>query len=83
MLVVTYLQPLAEGPDLMYHFALEAFDLNTKLWGYPTCKNAFSMTPNVTRAKSEVRREKFCVIDCRLYYTKKGVSAPSIEQLAR
>ncbi|KAL6071999.1 Choline oxidase [Balamuthia mandrillaris] len=40
-------------PDLMFHFGLESFDMNTKLHGYPTCVKAMSLTPNVTKAKSE------------------------------
>lgn len=46
-------QPGETHPDLMYHFGLEAFDMNTRLMGYPTAENAFSLTPNVTRAKSQ------------------------------
>jgi len=42
-----------EGPDLMFHFGLEPFDINTAPRGYPTHKNAVSLTPNVTRAKSQ------------------------------
>jgi choline oxidase len=40
-------------PDLMFHFGTEAFDLHTVAAGYPTASNAFSITPNVTRARSE------------------------------
>lgn len=40
-------------PDLMYHFGTVPFDLNTAPLGYPTADNAFCMTPNVARAKSE------------------------------
>jgi choline oxidase len=43
----------APFPDLMFHFGSEAFDLHTAPAGYPTAVNAFSLTPNVTRAKSE------------------------------
>lgn len=39
--------------DIMLHFGTEAFDMHTKPAGYPTAKNAFSLTPNVMRAKSE------------------------------
>ncbi len=40
-------------PDLMFHFGLIIFDLNTRPLGYPTASHGFSMTPNVPRAKSE------------------------------
>ncbi|MGH3664700.1 MAG: GMC family oxidoreductase [Egibacteraceae bacterium] len=46
-------QPGADAPDLMYHFGLMAFDLNTLPQGYPTAGHAFSLTPNVCRARSE------------------------------
>jgi choline oxidase len=39
-------------PDLMFHFGLEPFDMHTRPLGYPTAENAFSITPNVTRARS-------------------------------
>jgi choline oxidase len=39
--------------DLMYHFGTEAFDMHTAPAGYPTAKNAFSLTPNVMHARSE------------------------------
>jgi len=42
-----------EWADLMYHFGTVPFDLNTAPLGYPTAENAFCLTPNVTRAKSE------------------------------
>lgn len=42
----------AEDPDLMFHFGTQAFDLHTLPKGYPTAENAFSITPNVTRARS-------------------------------
>jgi choline oxidase len=42
-----------EWPDLMYHFGTVPFDLNTAPLGYPTAANAFCLTPNVTRARSE------------------------------
>jgi choline oxidase len=45
--------PGATWPDLMFHFGTEAFDLHTAPKGYPTAENAFSITPNVTRARSE------------------------------
>ncbi|KAL1914772.1 uncharacterized protein VTP21DRAFT_8030 [Calcarisporiella thermophila] len=41
------------SPDLMFHFGLEAFDMQTVPKGYPTASNAISLTPNVTKAKSE------------------------------
>ena len=37
----------------MMHLGIVIFDMNTKLYGYPTAKYGFSLTPNVTRAKSE------------------------------
>jgi len=40
-------------PDLMFHFGLVPFDLNTFPLGYPTASYGFSITPNVPRAKSE------------------------------
>lgn len=43
----------ADWPDLMFHFGSEAFDLHTVPRGYPTSDNAFSLTPNVARARSE------------------------------
>jgi choline oxidase len=44
--------PDSGDPDLMFHFGLQAFDMHTLPKGYPTAQNAFSITPNVTRAKS-------------------------------
>ncbi len=45
----------ADAPfaDMMYHFGLEAFDMQTAPHGYPSSEHAFSLTPNVTRARSE------------------------------
>ncbi len=43
----------ATWPDLMLHFGSETFDLNTKPLGYPTAQEAFSLTPNVTHARSQ------------------------------
>ena len=45
----------ADAPfaDMMYHFGLEAFDMQTRPLGYPSAEHAFSLTPNVTRARSE------------------------------
>lgn len=40
-------------PDLMFHFGTEAFDMHTAPRGYPTSEQAFSLTPNVARARSE------------------------------
>jgi choline oxidase len=37
----------------MLHVGTEAFDMHTTRKGYPTAENAFSLTPNVTRARSE------------------------------
>ena len=45
--------PELEWPDLMFHFGTVPFDLNTVPLGYPTAANAFCLTPNVTRARSE------------------------------
>jgi choline oxidase len=45
--------PRLEWADLMYHFGTVPFDINTLPLGYPTAQNAFCLTPNVTRAKSE------------------------------
>ena len=42
----------APEPDLMFHLGLEAFDLQTGPKGYPTSERAFSLTPNVARARS-------------------------------
>jgi len=45
--------PSAEEPDVMFHFGTSAFDINTVQLGYPTAEQAFCLTPNVMRAKSE------------------------------
>lgn len=45
-------QPGETRPDLMFHLGLCPFDMHTKPAGYPTSENAFSLTPNVTRARS-------------------------------
>jgi choline dehydrogenase len=37
----------------MFHFGTVPFDLNTVPFGCPTAANAFCLTPNVTRARSE------------------------------
>jgi choline oxidase len=42
-------------PDLMFHFGLMPFDWNTLPMGYPTAEHAFSLTPNVCRARSQGR----------------------------
>ncbi|MEU2108528.1 GMC oxidoreductase [Streptomyces sp. NPDC019507] len=44
--------PGLDRPDLMFHYGSVPFDLNTYRHGYPTSDNAFSLTPNVTRARS-------------------------------
>lgn len=41
-----------DRPDLMYHYGAMPFDKNTVRRGYPTTDNGFSLTPNVTRARS-------------------------------
>ena len=40
-------------PDIMCHFGLVPFDMNTKLLGYPTAPHGFSITPNVPRSRSQ------------------------------
>jgi choline dehydrogenase-like flavoprotein len=45
--------PDADEPDVMFHFGTSAFDLNTAQLGYPTAEQAFCLTPNVMRARSE------------------------------
>jgi choline dehydrogenase len=40
-------------PDIMCHFGLVPFDLNTRPLGYPTAEHGFSITPNVPRARSQ------------------------------
>ncbi len=49
----TRVLPSSPIPDLMFHFGLVPFDLNTAPLGYPTARYGFSITPNVPRAKSE------------------------------
>jgi choline oxidase len=47
--------PTEEGldrPDLMMHYGSVPFDMNTLRYGYPTTENGFSLTPNVTHARS-------------------------------
>ena len=47
--------PTEEGldrPDLMMHYGSVPFDMNTLRHGYPTTENGFSLTPNVTHARS-------------------------------
>jgi choline oxidase len=41
------------APDLMMHLGTVVFDMQTGPAGYPTAQHGFSLTPNVTRAKSE------------------------------
>ena len=41
-----------EEPDIMMHFGLQPFDMNTRPLGYPTAEHGFSITPNVARARS-------------------------------
>jgi choline oxidase len=45
--------PSVEEPDVMFHFGTSAFDINTVQLGYPTAEQAFCLTPNVMRARSE------------------------------
>ncbi len=45
--------PSIEEPDVMFHFGTSAFDINTAQLGYPTAEQAFCLTPNVMRARSE------------------------------
>ncbi|MGZ6364878.1 MAG: GMC family oxidoreductase [Ktedonobacteraceae bacterium] len=49
----TRVLPSSPIPDLMFHFGLVPFDLNTAPLGYPTARYGFSITPNVPRAKCE------------------------------
>ena len=44
--------PDLDRPDLMMHYGSVPFDMNTVRWGYPTARNAFCLTPNVTRGRS-------------------------------
>ncbi|MEV0965606.1 GMC oxidoreductase [Streptomyces sp. NPDC049910] len=44
--------PGLDRPDLMFHYGSMPFDMNTYRQGYPTSDNAFTLTPNVTRARS-------------------------------
>lgn len=67
--------PALEWPDLMFHFGTVPFDWNTVPLGYPTAAQAFCLTPNVSRARSEgVVRLRSCdptlppLIDC-CYFT--------------
>jgi choline oxidase len=41
-----------DRPDLMMHYGSVPFDMNTLRHGYPTTENGFSLTPNVTHARS-------------------------------
>jgi choline oxidase len=54
-----------QWPDLMLHFGLMPFDMNTLPLGYPTAENGFSLTPNVCRARSQgtVRLRSACHTD--------------------
>lgn len=45
--------PALPAPDLMMHLGVTVFDMQTSQYGYPTAEHGFSLTPNVTRAKSE------------------------------
>jgi choline oxidase len=45
--------PSVEWADLMFHFGTVPFDMNTVPLGFPTATEAFCMTPNVARAKSQ------------------------------
>ncbi|MGB3682949.1 MAG: GMC family oxidoreductase N-terminal domain-containing protein [Rubrobacteraceae bacterium] len=45
--------PSLQHPDLMFHFGTVPFDINTAPLGYPTADQAFCITPNVTRARSQ------------------------------
>lgn len=46
------LSPTSIWAELMFHFGTETYDLYTKPLGYPTAKEAFAMTPNVTHPRS-------------------------------
>lgn len=41
------------SPDLMFHLGYQVFDMHTAPSGYPTAAHGFSLTPNVTRARSQ------------------------------
>ena len=43
----------APAPDLMFHFGTQSFDMHTRPDGYPFAAEAFSLTPNVARARSQ------------------------------
>lgn len=71
--------PASPLPDLMLHFGVVPFDWHTLPSGYPTAAHGFSMTPNVTRAKSEgiVRLRSPHpndppLIDCRYFTDPEG-----------
>lgn len=42
-----------DSPDLMLHLGYQVFDMHTTPGGYPTAEHGFSLTPNVTRARSQ------------------------------
>lgn len=42
----------APWPDIMFHMGLEPFDMCTAPKGYKTPEHGFSLTPNITRARS-------------------------------
>src|SRR5919107_5351820 len=41
-----------DRPDIMMHYGSAPFDMNTLRHGYPATENGFSLTPNVTHARS-------------------------------
>lgn len=49
----TCLEDAHGWPDLMFHFGPQAFDMQTIRYGFPTSGRAFSLTPNVARARSQ------------------------------
>jgi len=42
----------AAGPDLMFHFCVGAYDIQTAARGYPSPEHAISLTPNVPKPRS-------------------------------
>ncbi|CAF4119181.1 unnamed protein product [Adineta steineri] len=68
-------QTYSTKPDLMFHFGIEAYDIENNLFGYPSEKHAFSIAFNVNKAKSrghvQLRSNNYLdppQIDCR-YFT--------------
>ncbi|MBK8050909.1 MAG: GMC family oxidoreductase N-terminal domain-containing protein [Anaerolineales bacterium] len=71
--------PALPAADLMMHLGIQVFDMQTKPAGYPSAEHGFSLTPNVTRAKSQGtvrlrsnRPEDPPVIDFRYFTDPEG-----------